>query len=102
MEIKVTEGENDAVNIDISGTFGFQDHIAFNDIMAQIQDKKKSVTFDLEHLEMIDSAGIGMLFLAQKLIKKSHGEMTLKNPVAQVKRVFDITSIGQQIPIIEE
>lgn len=100
MEIQISE-TGDTVNASIRGNLNFQDHVAFNEFLARIQDKKRHVTFDLSGLDMIDSAGIGMLFLAHKIIQKSQGSMALKNPNGQVKRVFDITSISREIRVIE-
>lgn len=101
MEIQQHE-EGGVLTVRFSGSLGFQDHMSFNEFMNSIKDQKRTVSFDLTNLEMIDSAGIGMLFLAKKLVEQSHGELILKNPRGQVKRVFEITSIGKQISITED
>jgi len=102
MEIHINDDEPDVLNVSLSGSFGFQDHMIFNDFIEEIQDQKKSVIFDLQALEMIDSAGIGMLFLAHKTIEHINGDMVLKNPKGQVKRVFDLTSLDQKIKVVTD
>ena len=99
MDIQVQENENN-VEVSFSGALGFKDHMAFNEFMTTLQGKKHDVIFDLTRLETIDSAGIGMLFLARDLIKKSNGELSLKNPNGQVSRVFEIAGIPQQIKVV--
>ncbi len=78
----------------------FKDHTLFNEIVSSLETEKRRIVFDLSKLEMIDSAGIGMLFLAQKIVSRNGGTMTIRNPQGQVKRVFDITSIDRQIKVV--
>lgn len=97
-----TEESEQSVIVSIKGKLNFKDHPKFNSYLNELKNKKKSVVFDLCNLQMIDSAGIGMLFLAHKIIKNNGASVVIRNPRGQVKRVFDITSIGQEITILEE
>jgi len=98
MDLTTDENETNII-IRLKGELSFKDHIDFNAFLKDLPHSSKSIVFDLSELIAIDSAGIGMLFLAQKVIEKSGGNMSLKNPTGQVKRVFDITKIGQSISI---
>lgn len=99
MDTRIDEKEK-SITIIISGTLQFQDHPAFNDLVDELAQINKDVSFDLSKLERIDSAGIGMLFLAHKMVSKSNKKMTIKGANGQVKRVFDLTDIGRQIKIV--
>ncbi len=93
-------GENDII-VHLEGKLNFQDHTEFNALINNFQNTKKTITFDLSALEAIDSAGIGMLFLAHKIITKMGGHLHLKNPQGQVRRVFEITSIDKQLQVTQ-
>jgi anti-anti-sigma factor len=98
MNITHSEAEH-SINVTLKGELTFKDHTQFNDFIGKLNVDKRAVTFDLSDLTMIDSAGIGMLFLAQKIVQKHGGELTLSKPTGQVKRIFDITCLDQQIKI---
>ena len=101
MEIKAEHNENE-VNVYISGKLSFKDHPEFNSFIEEIAVSKKNVLFDISDLEQIDSAGIGMMFLSQKVMEEAGASITIRNPRGQVKRVFEITSIEKQIPVIND
>ena len=86
----------------LSEKLTFKDHQEFNKGLEDVKGKNKAVCYDLRELSMIDSAGIGMLFLAQKLIEAEGNKISIRNPNGQVKRIFDITSLDKQISIVEE
>lgn len=99
MEIKQEEHDK-SITVHLSGKLNFKDHSNFNAMITDLKSKGKHVTLDLSELEMIDSAGIGMLFLAHKLVSKEGGTLSITNPKGQVKRVFDITSIDKHLKVI--
>ena len=49
-----------------------------------------SVTFDLENLAYISSAGLRVLLSAQKIMNKQ-GKMTIKNVCPEIMDIFDVT-----------
>ncbi len=99
MELKVEDGEHSTL-VFLEGKLSFKDHPDFNEFIDSLPKGKKTVIFNVSKLEQIDSAGIGMMFLAQKVVEeKNGGKMVIKNPSGQVLRIFDITSIGEQISI---
>lgn len=51
----------------------------------------KEVVFDLSQLDYMSSAGLRVLLTAQKAMLAAGGRMTVRNPNAMVKGVFDIT-----------
>lgn len=100
MDIRIVEHDTYLI-VYLKGRLGFKDYPKFNEFIDRMA-MDKDVVFDLEHLEHLDSSGIGMFFLGQKVIKDAGHDMSLKNPKGQVQRIFDITNIGDQIHIISE
>ena len=62
---------------------------------------KKFVTVDLTGLSLIDSAGIGVLLQLQRGCNKEGGHMNLVVPAtSHVRRVLEISSVGEVIPCL--
>lgn len=99
MNYRSDEQDKDVV-VYLEKQFSFKDHPFFNDFLDDIKQKNKNLIFDLSFLDAIDSAGIGMLFLAQKILKSLNRQVTIKNPSGQVKRVLEITDVSREIRII--
>ena len=53
-------------------------------------DTATELTFDLEQLQYISSAGLRVLLSAQKIMNKQ-GTMTIKNVCPEIMDIFDVT-----------
>ena len=60
----------------------------------------KEVVFDLAGLEYISSAGLRVLMAAQKAMMAAGGKMSVANPNAMVKGVFDMTGLSSVFTIV--
>lgn len=49
-----------------------------------------SMVMNLKNVDFIDSAGLGMLLLARDELAKKNGNLILRQPTGQVKRMFDV------------
>ncbi len=58
------------------------------------------VFFDLSELEYVSSAGLRVFLTAQKAMMACGGQMTIANPNATVKGVFDITGCSDIFTIV--
>jgi len=58
------------------------------------------VAFDFTGLEYISSAGLRVLMMVQKAMMASGGKMTIANPNAMVKGVFDMTGMSAVFTIV--
>ena len=58
------------------------------------------VLFDLSELEYVSSAGLRIFLTAQKAMMACGGQMTIANPNATVKGVFDITGCSDIFTIV--
>ena len=60
----------------------------------------KEVVFDLAGLEYISSAGLRVLMAAQKAMMAAGGKMSVANPNAMVKGVFEMTGLSSVFTIV--
>ena len=58
------------------------------------------IVFDFSGLDYISSAGLRVLMTAQKAMMACGGQMTIANPNATVKGVFDITGCSDIFTIV--
>ncbi len=58
------------------------------------------LTFDLEKLDYISSAGLRVLLAAQKVMNKQ-GEMKIKNVKPEIMEIFDVTGFVDILNIEE-
>ena len=59
------------------------------------------VVFDFAALEYISSAGLRVLMVAHKAMMACGGKMSVVNPNAIVKGVFDITGLSDVFNLVE-
>ncbi len=63
-------------------------------------DGVNEILFDLSELEYVSSAGLRVFLTAQKAMMACGGQMTIANPNATVKGVFDITGCSDIFTIV--
>lgn len=99
MEFKSSR-EGDDLVIALAGTLTFDDHENFRAVVTLITDTDTGmVVLDLAALTMIDSAGIGMLLLANDRGAKQGKAMRLRGVTGHVAKVVALSKIEQLIPI---
>lgn len=87
---KAVSGNN--CNIDIKGKFTFSDHKEFKSIFSILADDSiKNLKLDFSAVEFIDSAALGILLLARDEAEKFSKSIILRNPVGQVKQMFEVS-----------
>ena len=64
-------------------------------------DGVNEIVFDFVDLEYISSAGLRILMTAQKQMTACGGKMSVANPNATVKGVFDITGMNSVFNVVE-
>lgn len=89
-----------ALVFELSGVLTFDDHEKFRAVTQSIVNASAaSVELSLAHLSMIDSAGIGMLLLANDKARKSGISLCITGVSGHVAKVVELSKIGQLIPI---
>ena len=63
-------------------------------------DGVSEVDFDFAALEYISSAGLRVLMATQKAMMAAGGKMSVANPTAMVKGVFDMTGLSSVFTIV--
>ena len=58
----------------------------------------KTLTFDMEKLAYVSSAGLRVLLKAQKTMNKQ-GTMTIKNAGAEIQEIFEVTGFDEILNI---
>lgn len=57
----------------------------------------KECVVDLSNVEFMDSSGIGLLIGRYNLLKMIDSKMTIINPTNSIKRVLELSNIGNSI-----
>ena len=95
MDIQVQES-TESFTAKISGKMLFEDRAKFNDLLAKMVSSAKSkFVIDLDNLESIDSAGLGMMMIAHDKISGEGKKFSIVNAKDQVKKVLEITDFGK-------
>lgn len=98
MDFRVTQ-ENDKKIIALSGRFTFNDNETFRSVIDEISTcAPKACVFDMKNLEFIDSAGLGMMFLASDTAQSSNVKVTMRNIQGPVQRMLEISQFNEIIP----
>ena len=95
----ITTGQK--VEIEFKGRLTYSDYSLFRQITDIIgQSPNQECLFNSAELEFIDSAGLGMLLLAQDKVQDCKGRVTLINPTGQVKKMIELGRFDTLFKII--
>ncbi len=88
---KEARGEGEYI-IHLSGKMTFTDTSVFSHVLDVInQDGVRSVIIDLAGLEFIDSAGLGMFFIAKEDAETKQVALVLQGATGQIQKMFTIS-----------
>lgn len=91
MEYKKTI-ENSTCIITMSGKFTFADHTTFKKLFDVFNDTAiAKVEFNVQGVEFVDSAALGLFLLARDEIEKNEKEIYITHPQGQVQKMFEIS-----------
>lgn len=101
MEINIIS-EKDLYTVNMKGRLTFVDHATFRKMIDQVRETKASqCVLQLHELEFIDSAGLGMLLVLRDTLIKNSGNLILKTPRGQVKKMFQVSHFDTMFDIEE-
>ncbi len=70
-------------------------------VMPLITDFTRGIIFDMAQLDYISSAGLRIVFMAAKALKKNQGKFMMTNLQPQVEKVFEIINALPQLQVFQ-
>jgi anti-anti-sigma factor len=101
LRIRVEEGRSLTKTVLLEGRLDHESADTLDKELEAILDSAvKVVVFDLAKLEYITSAGLRLIFRAQKVMHARAGKTVILNPQPQVQKVLDIVKVPELGSII--
>ena len=78
--------------VTLHGKFTFSDHQTFKQFIGMLPEGSfRQFALSMENLVFVDSAALGILLLLRDECERAGVTLVLKNPVGQVKKMFEIS-----------
>jgi anti-anti-sigma factor len=91
-----------ATEVRFTGRMTFDDNEKFLNVVAALEHPAAArVVFDLSRLDFMDSAGMGMLMLAQDVAQRRKLDFALKGARDGVRRSLDLARFNTLIPFLD-
>jgi anti-anti-sigma factor len=91
----------DSLTVKLSGDFTFSENVEFRTIVEAVAvARPKEVLVDLSGLGAVDSAALSMLMVLRDRVGKTGGTVILRQPSAQVARIFEVVDFGKLFTIV--
>ena len=91
---------SETIEVLLSGRLEFTDHDSLPDIVELLDGEgTRRFVLDMEGLDFIDSAGIGMLLILQEEAEQRNIKLVVRRLHGDVKRSIDLARIGEVITI---
>lgn len=85
--------------ISLSGNLTFDDHEIFKGVVNLVESSQSGiVVIDLSRVQMIDSAGIGMLLLANDRARAAAKTLRIGGAAGSVQKVIEVSRLHDLIP----
>ena len=101
MEI-VTKKENGIFIVMLKGRLDSQTKNKYEkEILPLIGKKEKDIIIDLSELDYISSAGLRMLLVSAKSVKKASGKIVIHSMKDFIREIFDISGFSRLFDIVD-
>lgn len=78
----------------LSGAFTFKDHQSFRTVLDLLKASTgQRHVLDLSGIEFLDSAGLGMLLVAEDEVGSGGATLTIRRPSPQVRQLFELAAL---------
>lgn len=99
MELKIRKS-NEIYIIDVNGEMDLYNSYKLKELVMKMLEKKvRNFIINLEHVDYIDSSGIGALIYVCSTIKKMNLKLSITNIHGSVKKVIELTKLMGYFPI---
>ncbi|RVU37762.1 anti-sigma factor antagonist [Hwanghaeella grinnelliae] len=96
----VTVSDGSTLRIDMSGTLTVNDHSKFRSMIQSDECTGKNlIILNMEKIEFIDSAGMGMLLFASKAAQSATWSLRIQNPTGQVQKMIELAKLDQMLDV---
>lgn len=96
MQIK-TKKQNNTFFIEISGDFKFDCNADFRKARQEIEPTMKSIVVDLQNVDYVDSASLGMLLILRDLALNNKQDLQLIGAKGIVRKTLEVANFGKLI-----
>jgi anti-anti-sigma factor len=94
LKIDIQDRGNNMYLVTVLGRLDTETYSAFEEKIRSVLTSKTNVLIvDLNGLDYISSAGLGVLFYAKKIIEGNKGTFLLINLQPQIKKVFEVVKV---------
>ncbi len=99
MQYKITRNGQVSSCI-LTGELTFNDHDLYRMMLKEsLEDGTNSIVLDLSGLEFIDSAGMGMLLVAQDQSQTANWKLAVVGPKGQVQKMLELAKLSHVMDI---
>ncbi|WP_428768576.1 anti-sigma factor antagonist [Treponema sp. HNW] len=99
MELKIRKS-GEIYIIDVNGEMDLYNSYKLKELVMKMLEKKvQNFIINLEHVDYIDSSGIGALIYICSTIKKMNLKLSITNIHGSVKKVIELTKLMGYFPI---
>lgn len=102
LKMQVTKTNSYSIQLTVSGILNSETSVDFDrQIQKSLADGAGIIVLDMADLEMITSAGVGVIMKTRISLAKRGGELVLLNMPPQIKKVFEIVRLLPTLAIFE-
>lgn len=99
MDISMKRSETELL-VECEGRFTFADHQLFKDVLHELMTEAPAhLVFDLNNIEFVDSAGMGMWLVANEECVKKGTKIILRGIRGQVEKMVRIAKFAEFMTI---
>lgn len=89
----------DAVEVLAIGKLTMRDHELVQEICGKFAGPERRVVLDLSKVDFIDSAGFGLLLVAQDHAQRAGKALSLRKPQGHILKLLELGDFGRIVPI---
>lgn len=104
LQTEIFQFEPDITGISCSGRFTMGTRLSETEAMIHslIEQGLRKIVLDLTHVDVVDSAGLGVIVRIFGELNERGGRLRISGPREQVRRLFEITHTASFLPVDAE
>jgi anti-sigma B factor antagonist len=104
LQTEIFQFDPDITGISCSGRFTMGTRLSETEALIQslIEQGLRKLVLDLTHVDVVDSAGLGVIVRIFGELNERGGRLRISGPREQVRRLFEITHTASFLPVDNE